>query len=349
MAFRDRDWREFGSNLYVPAMQYADAAMMASDQQFSLGSPAASTDNLLFSALAANTAANTTTDVVNVTAPYRTDSKYGRTMIYTISADPGAATAVIELRGWDYLRQPMRERVTCPNGATAILYGKKAFAWVQSARVITAATNAVTWKIGTGTRLGLPYKGDVVQAKENGILVPVNSRSIWLMADRAAALAVAGGSVVVQAPFPGFVKTILGISSGLGSTNDPILTAKLGGTVITGLTATINDDVAGRYTGTPTTAGYSANNRFVTNGLIEILGSAAASAVSDAVGVEVTPTQVLPADLTDPMTTITGDPRGTYDPLTAPAGVEIIVNMIGDNAVNTSNNGGLHGIRQEFA
>lgn len=347
--FRDRDWREFGSNVYVPAMQFADAAMLSSDQQFTLGSPAASTDNLLFTALAANAAANTNTDVVNVTAPYRTDARYGRTMIYTISGDPGAATAVIELRGWDYLRQPMRERVTCISGATAILYGKKAFAWVQGAKVITAATNAVTWKIGTGTRLGLPYKGDVVQAKEAGVLVPVYNRSQWLMADRAAALAVAGGSVVVQAPFPGFVKTILGISSGLGSTNDPVLTAKLATVAITGLTATINDDVAGRYTGVPTTAGYLANNRFLTNGLIEIVGTAAASAVSDAVGVEVTPTQVTAADITDSMTTITGDPRGTYDPLTPPAGVEIIVNMIGDNAVNASNNGGLHGIRHEFA
>lgn len=347
--FKDRDWREFGSNVYVPAMQFADAAMMSSDQQFTLGSPAASTDNLLFSTLAANSVALTTTDTVNVAAPYRTDAKYGRTMIYTISGDPGAASSVIELRGWDYLRQPMRERITCPNGGTGIFYGQKAFAWVQNARIITASTNAVTWKIGTGTRLGLPYKGDVVQAKEAGALVPVFNRPLWFMVDRSAALAVAGGTVQVQAPFPGFVKTVLGISTGLGSTNDPILTVTLGGVAITGLTATINDDVAGRYTGVPTTAGYRANNRFITNGLIAILGSASASAVNDSVGVELTPTQVSIADLTDPMTTITGDPRGTYDPLTAPAGVEIIVNMIGDNAVNASNNGGLHGIRHEFA
>lgn len=347
--FKDRDWREFGSNVYVPAMQFADAAVLSSDQQYSLGSPAASTDNLLFSTLAANTVALTTTDTVNVVPPYRTDARYGRTMIYTISGDPGAAGSTIELRGWDYLRQPMRERVTCANGGTGIFYGNKAFAWVQAVRIITQSTNAVTWKIGTGTRLGLPYKGDVVQAKEAGILVPVYNRSQWLMVDRSAALAVAGGTVQVQAPFPGFVKTVVGVSTGLGSTNDPVLTVTLGGVAITGLTATINDDVAGRYTGVPSTPGYRANNRFVTNGLIAILGTASASAVNDSVGVEVTPMQVTAADLTDPMTTITGDPRGTYDPLTAPNGTEIIVNMIGDNAVNASNNGGLHGIRQEFA
>ena len=54
--------------------------------------------------------------------------------------------------------------------------------------------------------------------------------------------------------------------------------------------------------------------------------------------------------LTDPQTATTGDPRGTYAPTTALNGTNII-SAIFDfvNDVNTSNNGGLHGIRQYTA
>ena len=51
--------------------------------------------------------------------------------------------------------------------------------------------------------------------------------------------------------------------------------------------------------------------------------------------------------LTDPQTATTGDPRGTYTPTTALNGANIISAVIDFvNDVNTSNNGGLHGIRQ---
>lgn len=55
---------------------------------------------------------------------------------------------------------------------------------------------------------------------------------------------------------------------------------------------------------------------------------------------------VLP-DVTDPATGTTGDTRGTYLATATFDGVkEIIVNMRPDTSINTSNNGGLHGIRQ---
>ena len=50
-------------------------------------------------------------------------------------------------------------------------------------------------------------------------------------------------------------------------------------------------------------------------------------------------------DLTDPATATTGDPRGTYEALRTLDGSEIIVSMIGNNAVNADNNGGLHGLK----
>ena len=54
--------------------------------------------------------------------------------------------------------------------------------------------------------------------------------------------------------------------------------------------------------------------------------------------------------LTDPQTATTGDPRGTYVPTTALNGTNIISAVFDyANDVNTSNNGGLHGIRQYMA
>lgn len=50
--------------------------------------------------------------------------------------------------------------------------------------------------------------------------------------------------------------------------------------------------------------------------------------------------------LTDPQTATTGDPRGLYTPTTTPNGTtEIEIDVRYSNSVNTSGNGGLHGIR----
>jgi hypothetical protein len=56
--------------------------------------------------------------------------------------------------------------------------------------------------------------------------------------------------------------------------------------------------------------------------------------------------KIVAADLTDPATASTGDPRGQYIPTAAPDGIkEYIVCMRPDTGVNANNNGGLHGIR----
>ncbi len=57
--------------------------------------------------------------------------------------------------------------------------------------------------------------------------------------------------------------------------------------------------------------------------------------------------KIVPADLTDPATATTGDPRGQYIPTAAPDGIkEYVICLRPDTAVNANNNGGLHGIRQ---
>lgn len=349
--FRDRNASGVylaGINQYVPGMQYASALVHGQPTEFSLGSPAVEAAATLLSAQAANAVALTEHAVT--AAAQLADSRYGRNLKLAISGNPGNAH-VIDVYGFDYLGQPMIERFTGASGATSILYGKKAFYRITKARIITASSNAVTYNLGFGSRLGLPFKGDVVAVKEAGVQVPLFNRDFTVYADRAAAEAVSGSSRWIRSPCPGFVKTLIGTPNGGGGATDPVVTVELGGVAITGLTVTIDtSDVAGlTVTDAPTTVGYSANNRFVANGLIEIVSAAAAGAFGDRQGVEITPTQFVLPDTTDAATAITGDPRGTYEPLTPPNGTEIIVSMLGNPSVNTSNNGGLHGIRHFYA
>lgn len=345
--FRDRNPSGVylqGINQYVPGMQYASALVHGQPCEFSLGSPAAEDADVFVNDGAANAVADTE---IAVDADVQiVDSRYGRNLRLTISGNPGNAHA-IDVYGFDYLGQPVVERFTGASGATAILYGKKAFTRVSKTKIVTAATNAVTFDLGTGSRLGLPFKGDVVAAKENGVQVPLYNRDFHLTADRAAALAVAGGSNFLRSPCPGFVKDVFGIPNGGGSTTDPVITVELGGVAITGLTATIDtSNAAGLLVSdVPATPGYNANNRLVTDSMIELVGAAAASAGSDSVGVTITPTQFTLPDLTDPATASTGDPRGTYEALRTLDGSEIIVSLIGNPEVNADGNGGLMGIR----
>lgn len=349
MAFKDRaaNTALTGTNRYVPAMQYTNALKHAAGNLFSLGTPAAVLGTAIAAAsvVPANSAALT---VVTFATQYVADSPYGRTITSVMSADPGAAGGVFDIYGWDYLGQRMVERHTHVNGSTAIQYGKKAFYIVDKVITITPATNAVFLRIGTGWRLGLPYKCDMLWARENNIQVPVYKRDTWFFGDRGAADAVAGSSKWFRPEFPGFVNTITGTPDGAGGATDPVVTVKLATVAITGLTVTIDtSDTAGlTVTDTPTTTGYNANNRFRPNDLIEVAGAAAANAKGDRFGILLTPTQFSPSVTTDPQTTTTGDPRGTYEALLTYDGVkDVVVSILGDPAVNAAGNGGLHGIR----
>jgi hypothetical protein len=343
MAFRDRAGFQFGINYYVPGMAYSSAMALNVSNPFSLGTPAAVSANNIVAA--AN--AQATVGALTAITLFTLDSPYGRSLRLTPSGDPGNSAA-IDILGRDYLGQPMSERFTGASGSTAILYGKKAFKYITGWKVATAATNAVTWAVGTGWFLGLPFKGDIEWAKEGGVYVPLNKRDVILSVDRDAANATAGGSYTVRSPCAGFVKNVFGTTVGVGGGGaNPVLTVKLGGTAITGLTATLVDNSANTVTGVPTTAGYNANNRLRNGDRIEILGSASASAGPDNIGVTVTPTQFALPDYTDPQTNTTGDPRGTYDANLAAydGSTEIIVGLLGDASVNSSGNGGLYGIK----
>lgn len=344
---RERIFFPQGVNMFVPGMQYTANLIDGQPTLFNLGTPAVNSANNIGTAISSQASPN-----ILVALPlgvYTADSPYGRTLRLTPSGDPGAAGGTIQVFGDDYLGQPMMEAFAGANGVTSILYGKKAFYRVRATKVTSASTNATTYAIGTGSRLGLPFKGDLEWARENGILVPVYKRDQTFYFDRSAAEAVAGGSRWLRAPFPGFVKTLIGTPNGGGGATDPVITAKLATVAITGLTVTVDtSDATGlTVTDVPTTPGYNANNRFVTNGLIEVVAAAAAGAFGDRLGLELTPTHFTNPDLTDPQTSITGDPRGTYEPLdpTFDGVKKFEVALVGDNAVNAAGNGGFHGIK----
>lgn len=344
MTVRAPAFRSQGVNQYVPKMQLAPNVNQFHPAPHSLGTPAVVSATAVTSGVAANAAATT---IVRLTTPYVMDSPYGRTVRLTVSGDPGNAASV-DVFGEDFLGAPMVERFTGASGSTAVLYGRKAFYRIFGTKIVTAASNAVTWSVGTGFRLGLPYKSDVAWAKEAGVFVPVQNRPMWFQVDRDAAEAIAGGSHYIRAPFAGYVKTLKGIASGAGSTNNPVITVELANVAIVGLTVTIDSDNAGNeVTDTPTTIGYNANNRFIAGGQVEIVGAAAASAGPDTVLLELDPTQFTAGDTTDPNLATSGDPRGTYEALvTYDATSEIIVGLLGDMTFNAAGNGGLHGIRQ---
>lgn len=338
-----------GVNMYVPGQAYASDIGLGLPTAFSLGTPAAVSANNIATAQNAQTTAGTRVELP--LGIYTADSPYGRTLRVTPSGNPGNSAA-IDVFGEDYLGQPMVERFTGASGSTAILYGAKAFYRVIFTKIVLAASNSVTWAIGTGFRMGLPYKGgDVQWAKEAGIYIPVVTRDYWLTCDRDAAEAIAGGNHFLRINHAGFIKTLRGLSSGNGSTNNPVMTVNIGGAAVVGLTVTIDDDVAGNNTtSTPTTPGYNANNRFRQGDLAQIIGAAAASAGPDTVALEITPTQFTPPILTDPQTPSTGDPRGTYEPNVTPDGTsEIIIGLVGDPFINAAGNGGLMGIRHVVA
>jgi len=166
--FQDRNFFQQGVNNYVPAMGYAAAPIHAAPARFTLGSPAAALATFVGTLIAGATANGAVINtIIYLTTPKLLDSRYGRTVTVTPSGDPGATTLVVEVVGYDYIGQPMVERITLPNGASALVAGLKAFYLVLGTRVITLATNSVTFSVGSGLRLGLPYKGRITSAREN--------------------------------------------------------------------------------------------------------------------------------------------------------------------------------------
>ena len=334
-----------GINNYVPGMGYSAGMRHGQPTIFSLGTPADADPDGIDTDIDSDATAGTETS-----QSYTADSPYGRTLAMQQNADPGAALGIYDVYGKDYLGQPMVERFTHVNGSTPIQYGKKAFYTVDNVVVVTAATNATTCDLGWGYRLGLPYKGDVVWARENGVLVPVHKFKFTQQGSLGDADVTSGGSLIWLAPFPGYVETLYATPCSGGSTTNAATTVEIETVAVTGLTVTADQDTQTTVSDTPTTTGYNANNRFRPYNRIEIVHAATTAGGITAYALDLIPTQFTPADETDAATVTTGDPRGTYEPLVTMDGAkEIEVALNGDPSVNSSGNGGLHGIQHYYA
>jgi hypothetical protein len=133
-------------NNYVPAMQYSADVNYNGETRVNFGAPPAANATGVSSAVSINTAGQF--DLSGVTALV---DPFGRNLTVVAS---GAASGTFVVNGWDYLGQPVAEQFTL-NGATPVV-GNKCFKSFNYATFQAAA--GVTVNIGTGVKLGLPYK-----------------------------------------------------------------------------------------------------------------------------------------------------------------------------------------------
>jgi hypothetical protein len=132
-------------NSYVPAMSYSSDVAFNGVTRVNFGAPIASSSVNVVNNASIN--AGATIDISSVFSYM----PYGRNLQVVASI---AATSIVDVYGYDYLGQPMVERFTL-NGVTPV-NGNKAF--YSGNVVIAAATAGASISIGSGNKLGLPYK-----------------------------------------------------------------------------------------------------------------------------------------------------------------------------------------------
>jgi hypothetical protein len=153
-----------GVNNFVPDMQYhSDVSTAGITRQYTLSAPVAVDADGIVAAqtvatgLAALTLATTYTTPAAVPSTLETTmGPWGRAVSIVLS---GAGTPVIQVRGRDYLGQPMREDITAA-GATPV-NGKKAFKYIDSIMPATG-TATVTLNVGWLDIFGVPFCADAL-------------------------------------------------------------------------------------------------------------------------------------------------------------------------------------------
>jgi hypothetical protein len=167
----------FGTNSYVPGMAYSGSAGVSlGPSRHTLGTPAtAGTIATLISGQGA------LGPISYLSSPLRLDSTYGRTISLIASAAPTGTALTVDVVGYDYLGQPMVERINIGVGVATAVLGLKAWGWIAGTRLNSAAGNAVTFSVSAGVSLGLPWKGTIVAAKEgttNMTYAQINTASV---------------------------------------------------------------------------------------------------------------------------------------------------------------------------
>lgn len=156
MVARTATFRNRRYNSYVPACAYAADVIHMGAYEVDFGTPAVANATFIATTLANGTASAGLTVPSSATpTPFTADTildPFGRNLQLVAST---TAANIVTVRGRDYLGQGMREDFTL-NGATPVV-GVKAFKWIDSVTIVTG-TGTTTINIGTGARLGLPYR-----------------------------------------------------------------------------------------------------------------------------------------------------------------------------------------------
>jgi len=161
-------------NAYVPAMAYSADVNYNGETRVNFGAPAAATTTAIL-----NAGSMTGVTSIDLSSASIADA-YGRCIQVAAS---GANATVVTINGWDYLGQPFAESLTL-NGATPG-GGNKAFKSFSNVTITAAAT---TLSIGTGVKLGLPYKAiRAVYEIGNGALAAAGSLQAPSVVDPATA------------------------------------------------------------------------------------------------------------------------------------------------------------------
>jgi len=161
-------------NAYVPAMAYSADVNYNGETRVNFGAPAAATTTAIL-----NAGSMTGVTSIDLSSASIADA-YGRCIQVAAS---GANATVVTINGWDYLGQPLAESLTL-NGATPVV-GNKAFKSFSNVTITAAAT---TLSIGTGVKLGLPYKAiRAVYEIGNGALAAAGSLQAPSVVDPATA------------------------------------------------------------------------------------------------------------------------------------------------------------------
>jgi hypothetical protein len=136
----------------------------------SLGAPSALSANAILDDQAVTSAGSTTTLAATYTASEAQMGRFGRNVTIINSA---ANTAVITIRGRDFLGQRMTETITS-NGNNTV-QGVKAFRYIDSVSWAAASTGTPTLDVGLGNVFGLPYKFKQLIAEMKNDIVAANA------------------------------------------------------------------------------------------------------------------------------------------------------------------------------
>lgn len=146
-----------GVNCFVPDMQlHSDVSNAGITRQFTLTAPIAVNATGIVNAQSVATALTALTLATTYSSAEATMGPWGRAVSIVLS---GVGTPVIQVRGRDYLGQPMREDITA-NGTTPV-NGKKAFKYIDSIMAATAVA-ATTINVGWLDIFGVPFCADAL-------------------------------------------------------------------------------------------------------------------------------------------------------------------------------------------